>query len=237
MLDAPDSPVSTTNSQQNASDFANTGSDMSEDDKSDSENEDMRNTATLPPETGDDDGSGMDTEEVGRIRPEDSSVAAGSSDNATSGTGRGSGFLSGLLIQTLSSGSEFRVPQMVPPIGNMVRQPEQQAVLAEKIKVTIAAQCVTENNGNSAAQIPNEKTCSGSSSEKSEPVKVKTKKNRIELDPSGSGSAELIRIGRADPGNRRQTVGCLPVHKSAKQNEKVTYRPGRVRYQPEACLH
>ncbi len=75
-MDAPDSPVSTTNSQVNASDFANTASDMSEDDKSDTENEDMRNAATLQQEAGDDDGSGMETEEIGRIRLDDSSVVA-----------------------------------------------------------------------------------------------------------------------------------------------------------------
>ncbi len=177
---------------------------MSEDDKSDSENEDMRNAATLPPEAGDDDGSGMETEEIGRIRSEDSSVVAGSSETATSGTGRGSGFVSGLLIQTLSSGSEFRVPQMVPPIENTVRQSEQQAALAEKINVTTAAQCVTEKNGNSAAQIPNEKTCTGSSGEKSETEKAKPKKNRKVTDRTGK-----LRI-RADPDRPRRSRKPTP---------------------------
>jgi hypothetical protein len=188
ILDAPDSPVSHTNSQQNASDFANTGSDMSDDDKSDSENEDMRNAATLPSSTRDEDGSGMDTDEAGRIRPEDSSVVSGISGNVTSGTGTGSGsgisgnvtsgtgsgsgFVSQLLIQTLSSGAVFRISQMVLPIGRKILQSEQQAALVGSIKAATAAQCASENNGNSAAQIPNEKTSSGSSPEKSRSVKV-----------------------------------------------------------------
>jgi hypothetical protein len=145
---------------------------MSDDDKSDSENENMRTAATLPSSTKDEDGSGMDTDEVGRIHPEDSSVVSGTSGNATSGTGSGSGFVSQLLIQTLSSWAEFRIRQMVPPIGRTINEPDQQAALAGSIIAATAAQCATENNGNSAAQIPNEKTSSGSSSEKSCSVKV-----------------------------------------------------------------
>jgi hypothetical protein len=117
ILDAPDSRVSHTNSQHNAIDFANSGSEMSDEENSGTENENTPSVATLPPSTGDEDGPGMDTDESGRINPEDSSVVSGYTMNTNSGIGSGSGYVSQLLIQTLSSGTEFRIPQMVPAIS------------------------------------------------------------------------------------------------------------------------
>jgi len=195
ILDAPDSPVSHTNSQHNASDFANSGSEMSDEENSETENENTPSVATLPPSTGDEDGPGMDTDESGRINPEDSSVVSGYTMNTNSGTGSGSGYVSQLLIQTLSSGTEFRIPQMVPAISQTSNQSDPQAALAGSVKVTTAAQCASKNFGVSAAQKqkPNvnqdEKAKAGSSSEKSSSGKAKSKKDKTESDQSGSGSA------------------------------------------------
>jgi hypothetical protein len=185
ILDAPDSPVSHTNSQNNASDFANSGSDMSDEEKSDTENENTPSAATLPSSTRDEDGPGMDTDEAGRIRPEDGSVVSGFTMNANSGTRNGSGFVSQLLLQTLSSGAEFRIPQMVPPIGQTTNQSDPQAALAGSVKVATAAQCASKNFGVSAAQKPkenlNEKARAGSSSEKSGSAKPNQKKTKLIL--------------------------------------------------------
>jgi hypothetical protein len=212
ILDAPDSPVSHTNSQHNASDFANSGSDMSDEEKSDTENDNTPNAATLPPSTGDEDGPGMDTDESGRIHPEDSSVVSGFALNTNSGTGGGSGFVSQLLIQTLSSGAEFRIPQMVPPIGQTTNQSDPQAALAGSVKVTTAAQCASKNFGVSAAQKQkpsvnqDEKAKAGSSSEKSSSGKAKSKKDKIESDQSGSGSAAPIPETDAKPSDVYQSI-------------------------------
>jgi hypothetical protein len=95
---------------------------------------------------------------------------------------------------------------MVPLAENKVRQSEQQAGLVDKNNVTTAAQCVTENNGNSAGQIPNEKIRTGSLAEKSETEKAKPKKNRKESDPNGSGSAALIPETDAKPSDVYQSI-------------------------------